>query len=284
MCGICGTVAVDGRLDPQAAEAIVDAMMQALAHRGHDDLGQRASGPGVLGATRLAIRGLQDGAQPMIDPLSGVIAACNGEIDNHHELRRWLADRGRPVAAATDVAVIPGLYLELGEEFASRLVGAFAVAVWDPAKQRLLLARDRVGERPLFFAVREGEVTFATELAALVSGRRLPVSLDEAALRSYLQFGIFPSPGAPFAEVRKVAPGETVRLDRSGAHRARYWRWNITGTRKQSASLETFDRVFREAVRRPPWLPRTTRGVRTRPPRVYGRTWFRVWSGLRAGI
>jgi asparagine synthase (glutamine-hydrolysing) len=250
MCGICGTVARDGRLDPAAAGAMVDAMLQALSHRGHDALGKAASASAILGATRLAIRGLQDGAQPMVDPQSGVVAVCNGEIDNHRELRSWLAGRGRSVAAETDVAVIPGLYLELGEEFASRLVGAFAVAIWDPTKEQLLLARDRAGERPLFFAAQGNELSFATELAALVGGRRLGVSFDQGALRSYLQFGIFPSPQAPFAEVRKVAPGETLRMDRSGLHRRRYWRWDIDRTPKQTPSLEAFDRTFREAVRR----------------------------------
>ncbi len=250
MCGICGTVAFDGRLDPKAAGTVVDEMLRALSHRGHDELGKRVTSSAILGATRLAIRGLRDGSQPMVDTHSGVVAACNGEIDNHRELRRWLAERGRRVPAETDVAVIPGLYLELGEDFASRLVGAFAVAIWDPAKDRLLLARDRAGERPLFFAAHGAEFTFATELAALASGRRLRVSLDQGALRSYLQFGVFPSPEAPFVEVRKVAPGETLQVDRTGVRRRQYWRWNVTRTPKQTPSLEAFDRTFREAVRR----------------------------------
>ena len=250
MCGICGRVSLDGRLDPEAAGAMVEAMMQALAHRGHDELGKVATDSAILGATRLAIRGLKDGAQPMVDAQTGVVVACNGEIDNHRELRSWLAERGRPVAAATDVAVIPGLYLELGEDFAARMVGAFAVAVWDPTKKRLLLSRDRAGERPLFLAAQGDELAFATELAALVSGKRLGVNLDQRALRSYLQFGIFPSPETPFAEIRKVAPGETLLVDRAGLRRRRYWRWDVARSQKRAPSLEAFDRTFREAVRR----------------------------------
>jgi asparagine synthase (glutamine-hydrolysing) len=207
MCGICGIVASAGFPDPEAARRRVEAMLQSLSHRGPDDVGRVVTGPAILGATRLAIRGLADGNQPLVDKPSGVVAVCNGEIDNHRELRRWLAERGRPVERETDVAVIPGLFLELDEEFVNRLVGAFAVAVWDPGTSRLILARDRAGERPLFYTSRPGEIIFATELAALVSHNRLPVNLDQHALREYLQFGIFPSPHTPFAEIHKVAPG-----------------------------------------------------------------------------
>ena len=145
MCGICGIVNISGERQPESVRLRVNAMLQALSHRGPDDVGLNASESAVLGATRLAIRGGDDGRQPMVDAASGVVAVCNGEIDNHKELRRWLAERGRPVKQATDVAVIPGMYLELGEAFAEKLVGAFAIAVWDPRERRLTLVRDRAG-------------------------------------------------------------------------------------------------------------------------------------------
>ena len=250
MCGICGSVSFSGLPDPEATCAQVDAMLQALSHRGPDSLGRVTTDSAVLGATRLAIRGLEDGRQPMVDEQAGVIAVCNGEIDNHGELRCWLAERGRPVRAKTDVAVIPGLYLELGESFVNQLTGAFALAVWDPRKRRLVLARDRAGERPLFFAAREGQVIFATEIAAVVSQSRLPVHLDQRALRAYLQFGIFPSPDTPFSEIQKVSPGEIVQLDAGGISRKSYWRWRNVETAKQPPSLSTFDEIFRGAVAR----------------------------------
>ena len=250
MCGICGNVAFSGFVEPDAARMQVEAMLQSLAHRGPDDVGKVVTDDAVLGVTRLAIRGLQDLNQPIVDPETGVIAVCNGEIDNHRDLRRWLSERGRPVHRATDVAVIPGLFLELDEDFASRMVGAFAVAVWDPRSRRLILARDRAGERPLFFASRGDEILFATEIAALVSHGRLQTRLDQDALRQYLQFGIFASPDTPFAKIRKVAPGETVRIDAAGIHRKRYWRWRIAETAKRPPSADTFDQTFRAAVGR----------------------------------
>ncbi len=250
MCGICGSVALSGLADPAADQRRVKAMLRSLSHRGPDATDSVATPSAVLGVARLAIRGLSDANQPIVDAETGIIAVCNGEIDNHRELRRWLAERGRPVLRETDVAVIPGVYLELGEAFASKLVGAFAVAVWDPRHRRLTLARDRAGERPLFFAMKGSEILFATELAALVAHCRLPVNLDQRALRKYLQFGIFPSPDTPFVEIRKVAPGEWIQIDAEGVRRKSYWRWQIMETTKEPPSLDGFDQTFRAAVAR----------------------------------
>jgi asparagine synthase (glutamine-hydrolysing) len=225
-------------------------MLLALSHRGPDAVGMDSSASAVLGATRLAIRGGGDGLQPLVDEASGVVAVCNGEIDNHRELRRWLEDRGRPVRQATDVAVVPGMYLELGEEFASKLIGAFAIAVWDPRERRLILVRDRAGERPLFFAQAKESIIFSTEIASLVSACKLPVTFNDAALQRYIRFGLFASPDTPFAKIQKIKPGSWVRIDAHGVHHSTYWRWGITETAKQRPSPETFDQVFRDAIRR----------------------------------
>ena len=225
-------------------------MLEALSHRGPDAVAKEATDSAVLGATRLTIRGLEAASQPMVDRETGVLAVCNGEMDNHHELRRWLAERGRPVQHKTDVAVIPGLYLELGEGFVGKLAGAFAIAIWDPRSKTLMLARDRAGERPLFFTVSGNEIIFATELAALVARNRLPVRLDRDGLRKYLQLGIFPSPDTPFAEIRKVAPGELVVIEGVEVRRERYWRWRNVEAPKQPPSLDRFDETFRAAVGR----------------------------------
>jgi len=251
MCGICGIVAFSDLTAPEAARLRVKAMLRSLSHRGPDAVGRADTGMAILGATRLAIRGVdEDANQPMVDEENRIIAVCNGEIDNHRELRLWLAERGRPVQRKTDVAVIPGLYLEMGEAFVNRLVGAFAIAIWDARNRRLILARDRAGERPLFYARNGNEVIFATEIAALVAHSRLPVHLDQRALRKYLQFGIFPSPDTPFGEIRKVAPGELIHFDTGGVRHKTYWRWRNTETAKSAPSLDDFDRTFRAAVGR----------------------------------
>ena len=250
MCGICGIVNISGQRQPESVRLRVNAMLQALSHRGPDDVGLNASDSAVLGATRLAIRGGDDGRQPMVDAASGVVAVCNGEIDNHKELRRWLAERGRPVRQATDVAVIPGMYLELGEAFAEKLIGAFAIAVWDPRDRRLTLVRDRAGERPLFFTQTADSIIFATEIASMVSECKLPVTFNHAALHRYLQFGLFAPPTSPFAGIQKIPPGGSVQIDAGGVRHSTYWRWNNVETAKQKPSLDAFDNIFRETIRR----------------------------------
>ena len=251
MCGVCGSVRFEaGAAVRERQETEVAAMLEALAHRGPDDVGAHVSGPAVLGATRLAIRGLAGGQQPLVDAATGVVAVCNGEIDNHLELRAFLRSRGRETTRETDIAVIPGLYLELGEGFVERLIGAFAVAVWDPRARRLLLARDRAGERPLFFATGPGGVRFATEIAALAAEAAQPLTPDPEALRGFLRFGYFASPTSPFAEVRKVGPAELVTIDADGVRRRRYWRWTIGAVPQRAPDTQAFDATFREAVRR----------------------------------
>jgi asparagine synthase (glutamine-hydrolysing) len=251
MCGVCGVVSFAPLApEPARAQREVDAMLRSLAHRGPDDVGSHASARAVLGATRLAIRGLAGGQQPVVDPASGVIAVCNGEIDNHAELRAFLRSRGRPVTLETDIAVVPGLAAELGDAFVERLVGAFAIAVWDPRAQRLLLARDRAGERPLFFAAAGHEVRFATEIAALAAVASQGLTIDHAALRRFLRYGYFESPTSPFAEARKVGPAELVAIDARGVTRRRYWRWSVATAAKAPAVVQRFDGIFREAVRR----------------------------------
>jgi len=224
-------------------------MVEALAHRGPDASGVSIGEQAAVGASRLAIRGLDSGTQPLRDEKTGVMAVCNGEIDNHRELRRWLESRGRTVSQETDIAVIPELYLELGENFVERLLGVFAIAVWDPGKQELLLTRDRAGERPIFFTVKDGVVQFATEVASLVSENGASFTRSPEAIHEYMTLGCVFAPTAPYLEVQKVRPGEVVVISASGIRRRRYWSWDIGKVKKVIPTTEAFDPIFREAVR-----------------------------------
>ena len=248
MCGICGEVRFG---QGQVEAASVEGMLHRLLHRGPDGQWIRGDDHAIFGMARLTIRGLTSGQQPMVDSDTGVMVVCNGEIDNHQTLRDFLAARGRPVTEDTDVAVLPGLYLELGSAFLEKLVGAFAIAIWDPRDQSLLLARDRAGERPLFFSRSEVAVSFGSQLSAMVRAENHPVQPDAEVLSRYLQLGYFPAPDSPLKDVSKVGPGKWVRISAHGVEVHRYWR---LPQRKLStegnASLDAFDAIFRAAVQR----------------------------------
>jgi asparagine synthase (glutamine-hydrolysing) len=207
-------------------------------------------GGGAIGATRLAIRGLESGSQPVVDPGSGVVVACNGEIDNHRELRAWLTGRGHVIPQETDIAVIPGLYLEHGDAFAEHLIGAFAVAVWDPRVPCVVLARDRAGEKPLFYTVRGEEVAFASELAGLATDLDLGLEIDPEAIAGYLRRGCFVAPATPFRGVSRVRPGEVVTITSGRVRSRRFWSLRFAADAETPPSEEAFDGIFRTAVAR----------------------------------
>jgi asparagine synthase (glutamine-hydrolysing) len=146
------------------------------------------------------------------------------------------------------------MYRELGDQFVERLVGAFALAVWDARAHRLLLARDRAGERPLFYHLSgEGDertVRFATEIAALTRDGTAALTRDSEAIFHYLRYGCFAAPLTPFREIRKVAPAQVVSFDPKTVETRRYWRWSAPESEKRAPSVEAFDQTFRQAVLR----------------------------------
>ncbi|OGT67327.1 MAG: asparagine synthase (glutamine-hydrolyzing), partial [Gammaproteobacteria bacterium RIFCSPHIGHO2_12_FULL_45_9] len=242
MCGLAGIVFTEDTPN-------IWTMLDKLSHRGPQGASINQSGAAIFGVQRLAIRGLQDGTQPFLDAETGVMAICNGEIDNHIRLRNQLAQQGRIVKQETDVAVLPDLYLTYGAAFVAHLEGAFAIAVWDPRHQTLILARDRAGERPLFYHIAHGIVRFATEIAALVTDLN-QLSIDSPAITQYLQYGYFTAPSSPFTEIKKVAPGEIITITPHAIENKRYWHWSIEESPKHKTTPAAFDPIFRNAVRK----------------------------------
>ncbi len=250
MCGICGIIRLGRFHDGRDMAGRVKGMLDALAHRGPDGSQVHGFGSAMFGFSRLSIRGLADGQQPLVDAEAGVMAVCNGEIDNHQELRAWLTGRGRAVAGATDVAVILPLYLELGGAFVERLVGAFAIVIWDQRDNKVILARDRTGERPLFYSVKDETVFFASQIAALAQDQAVVKRANQSALCDYMRAGYFAAPTTPFADIVKVPPAEIVTIDLDGVRNGRYWHWEIGQAVARRPSEQEFDVIFRDAVRR----------------------------------
>jgi asparagine synthase (glutamine-hydrolysing) len=200
MCGICGIAARDGA-DPAALEA----MSAALTHRGPDSAGRCVDGSVALAARRLAIIDIPGGDQPISDGRVSVVQ--NGEIYNHEALRRDLERRGHRFRTRSDTEVLLRMYEEHGIGFLERLRGMFALALWDREEQRLLLARDAFGIKPLFYWEDGGDLTFASELRALARHPRFPRDLDPDGLEAYLAFNCVPGPLTAFRAARKLTAG-----------------------------------------------------------------------------
>ena len=221
MCGIAGQW---NRQDgAPVGEAALHRMCAAIAHRGPDHEGVFCEGAFGMGMRRLSINDLSGGHQPLGNEDGSVLVICNGEIYNSPALARALAARGHRLASHSDVAVIPHLYEEHGEDFVRHLDGMFALALWDRTRRRLVLARDRLGIKPLYVAERAGALAFASEVTALVASGWCD-ELDFESLHHYLALGYVPAPGSIFAGVRKLEPGTRLTVEEGRAPVARrYW-------------------------------------------------------------
>lgn len=222
MCGIAGIVRSDGA--PAGVE-LLRAMTTVLAHRGPDGDGFFCEGPVGLGHRRLAIIDLATGDQPMASDDGSSVIIFNGEIYNFRELRRELEGRGATFRTRSDTEVILRAYEAWGVECLSRLRGMFAFAIWDKARRRLLLARDRVGIKPLVYAWDGRRLLFGSEIKALLEDAAVSRELDWEALRDFLTHHYISSPRTIFRSIRKLPPASylVLDLDRPEPEVHRYW-------------------------------------------------------------
>lgn len=192
MCGIAGKVSARG--GGSIDRSLLERMCAALAHRGPDSRGLFI-GDGVgLGIQRLRVIDLVTGDQPVHSEDRTVSVVLNGEIYNYRELRDDLRRRGHRFATQGDTEVIAHLYEEHGVDCVAHLHGMFAFALWDARRRSLLLARDRVGKKPLFYAHRDGALSFASELGALIEDREIARRIDPQAVDCFLAYGYVPAP------------------------------------------------------------------------------------------
>jgi asparagine synthase (glutamine-hydrolysing) len=221
MCGICGYVSREG----PATEVAIRAMAGTLAHRGPDGEGFHLDGPAALGHRRLSIIDLTEAAsEPMTNEDSSLWLTFNGEIYNFREIRRDLEDRHR-FRSRSDGEVILHLYEEKGDAAIAELDGMFALALWDSRRRRLVLARDRVGKKPLFYHDGPRVFAFASETKALLVHPGVPHERDAEALPLYLTYGYVPTPGTFYRGIRSLPPGHFMGVTEAGAEAPRrYWR------------------------------------------------------------
>jgi asparagine synthase (glutamine-hydrolysing) len=215
MCGICGLASRSGPVDPERLRA----MSATLVHRGPDSDGHLVDGPVGLAARRLSIIDLETGDQPIANEDGTVHVVQNGEIYNYRELRTGLVHAGHRFATQSDTEVLVHLYEEHGDGFAERLRGMFAVAVWDARQQRLVLARDPFGIKPLYYLLNTDGLAFASELRALPRGE-----IDLDALEAFLAFNSIPGPYSIFRDVKKLPPGHMLVWEGGEARVSRFAR------------------------------------------------------------
>ncbi len=249
MCGIAGIATTHGLTDQD--RYLVGCMLESLAHRGPDDQHLQADEMTSIGARRLSIIDLETGRQPVSNEDGSVWATQNGEIYNYVELRAELEAKGHRLTTQGDTEVIVHLYEDYGERFVDHLRGMFAIAVWDSARRRLVLARDRVGKKPLYWRLAGGRISYGSELKALMLDHSLERTVDRRALEMFFMYQYVPSPHTILDGVHKLPPASTLVWDGGEPTITRYWhldyepKLKMAPDEQREACLE----LMRESVR-----------------------------------
>lgn len=248
MCGIAGIYNYHN--GQPIDETVLRRMTGALAHRGPDDDGFYTSGRIGLGHRRLSIIDVAGGHQPIFNEDATVAIVFNGEIYNYRELARLVESRGHRLRTQSDTETIVHLYEEFGDACVERLRGMFAFAIWDARQQKLLLARDRVGKKPLYFADLGGALIFGSELKALLEHPGMPREMDPQAVADYFSYQFIPAPRTIFRQARKLQAGHTLAVTPGGAHDRQYWDIDFSRVERRSEKewSELLLQEFQEAV------------------------------------
>jgi asparagine synthase (glutamine-hydrolysing) len=251
MCGIAGIV--DRDLPASDIRPIVQRMTDAIEHRGPDDEGAFVSDGAGLGMRRLSIIDVAGGRQPISNEDGSVQVVFNGEIYNYLELRRDLSRRGHVFRTNSDTEVIAHLYEEKGVASFADLRGMFGIALWDQRTRRLLLARDRIGKKPLFYARRGDALLFGSEIKAILAADPTLAEPDADSLMPYFQYGFVPEPRTMFRHIRKLPAAHWLVYERGEITLAPYWRLNFeedqTVPSRSERVVEELDALLEEAVR-----------------------------------
>lgn len=250
MCGIAGIVSSENGavIDRES----IHRMCEQIVHRGPDDEGIYAQGSAGLGIRRLSIIDLSGGHQPIHNEDKSVWVVFNGEIYNFLQLRTELEAHGHRFYTHSDTEVIVHLYEELGSDCVKKLRGMFAIAVYDERQRKLLLARDRLGIKPLHYAVSKGRLFFGSEIKAILAGAPELREVDAAGLRQYVDCGYIPEPRTAFKHISKLAPGYLLEFANGQVKTRQYWELPPFSTHEPKSEEECLDELecrLSEAVR-----------------------------------
>jgi asparagine synthase (glutamine-hydrolysing) len=244
MCGIVGQLRPPGQ---PVEHELVAQMCAGLEHRGPDSRGIHQEGRIGLGIQRLRVIDISTGDQPIYNEDKSIVVVMNGEIYNYRELRADLRRRGHTLATKGDTEVIVHLYEEYGADCVRHLQGMFAFSLWDERRQQLLLARDRVGKKPLLYTLNDGTLSWASEMQALLADRSIPREVDPVAIDRFLALGYVPTPMSAIRGVRKLPPAHTLLMRDGAITLQRYWALDYT--QKLDAPVQEICERIREGLR-----------------------------------
>lgn len=222
MCGICGIL--NTTFEPLDALNPIERMSARILHRGPDSYGKFELPYLSLAIRRLSIIDLETGDQPLSNETGDVTLVFNGEIYNYRELRKQLIEHGHRFRTHSDGEVIVHLYEERGEDFVEELNGMFAIALWDESRKRLVLARDRAGEKPLYYWQRNGALVFGSEIKSILEYPEVGRALDFEAVKQYLFYGYVPCPRTIFSEIKKLPAGYRMVVEQGQRRLSSFWR------------------------------------------------------------
>jgi asparagine synthase (glutamine-hydrolysing) len=249
MCGICGIV--NFKATDTIDRRLLERMTSVQAHRGPDDHGYFVDGNVGLGHRRLSIIDLAGGSQPIFNEDRSIAVVFNGEIYNYSDLTQNLMTQGHQFTTRSDTETIVHAYEQHGDDCVGDFRGMFSFALWDQRRKRLLLARDRLGIKPLYYYSGDEFFVFASEIKSLLQHPKVPRELDVHALDLYLALRYIPGPRTILKNIVKLQPGHILVLDETGAHSRQYWDIDYSQTTDLSdaACLERFEELFEQSVR-----------------------------------
>jgi asparagine synthase (glutamine-hydrolysing) len=248
MCGICGVY--NGHSQEAVSPQLIAQMTGLIAHRGPDDSGSYITGPLGLGFARLSIIDLAGGHQPMCNENGEIWIVFNGEIWNYQLLRQELQAKGHQFRSNSDTETVVHAYEEYGVDCIARLHGMFGLAIWDGPRKRLLLARDRVGKKPLYYTRVDGALLFASEIKSLLCHPRVKRIADTQALADFLSVRYVPAPATLFANIFKVKPGHWLLYEDGNVREACYWDYTFRKLEAEPLPIEAYVQGIKQHVQR----------------------------------
>jgi asparagine synthase (glutamine-hydrolysing) len=247
MCGITGWINLDTNKPNQNAEAVLHSMCEMIVHRGPDSEGLWIDDRAALGMRRLSIIDLKTGDQPVFNCDRSVIVMMNGELYNYREVRSDLEKRGHKFTTHSDTEILPHLYEEYGEAMLEHVNGMYAFSLWDTRRKKLIIARDRFGEKPLYYGVFDGKLIWASEPKALLAHPSVKTEIDLNALRHYVSFDYVPAPMSIYKGIHKLPAAHVLIVENGEIRTRRYWdiSWNAeSGLATQSQNGVVKQTVF----------------------------------------